>query len=73
MSAVITEREQLSRMIQDIPDAFVEDVIRHVSLYLPDPDEPPLTEEELAGLAEAERDVAAGRMRPISEVLRDLS
>lgn len=73
MSAVITEREQLSRMIQDIPDAFVEDVIRHVSLYLPDPDEPPLTEEELAGLAEAERELAEGKGIPLADVLKELA
>ena len=39
---------------------------------MPDPTEPPLTPEEIAGVEQARAERAAELGRPISEVMRDL-
>lgn len=39
---------------------------------MPDPTEPPLTPEEIAGVEQARAERAAGLGRPIAEVMRDL-
>jgi hypothetical protein len=60
MPTATIEREELSRMIQDLPDDKVTVILDFVRA-LQDEDDEPLTEDELAQIAEAEADIAAGR------------
>lgn len=49
------------------------ETMERVALWrTPDPTEPPLTPEEIAGVEQARAERAAGLGRPISEVMRDL-
>ena len=49
------------------------EVQERVALWrVPDPTEPPLTPEEIAGVEQARAERAAGLARPIAEVIRDL-
>ena len=49
------------------------EVQERVALWrVPDPTEPPLTPEEIAGVEQARAERAAGLGRPIAEVIRDL-
>lgn len=38
-----------------------------------DEDEPPLTEDEIEGIKQAEKDIAEGRIVPLSELLKEFN
>ena len=68
MPTMTERRKELAPLMAAAPPMLIEPVSR----YLPDPGEPPLTEDELAGLAEARRELADGRGVPFFDALKDL-
>jgi PHD/YefM family antitoxin component YafN of YafNO toxin-antitoxin module len=65
-------REELSQMIQKLPDDKVTATLDFVRA-LQDEDDEPLTEDELAQIAEAEADIAAGRVYTLEEFNRRMA
>ena len=65
-SAQVAERKNLYRMIRSLPSdkvAYAADFIR----ALASDDEPPLTDDELAQIEEAKRDLTEGRFYSLDE------
>jgi hypothetical protein len=71
MTTITLAREELSKTLQNLPDDRVMIALNFIRT-LQDEDDEPLTEDELAQLAEAEKDVAAGRIYTWEEVKRRL-
>ena len=72
MTTATVEREELSHMVQCLPDdklAAALGVIR----ALQDEDDKPLTDDEMAQIAEAEADIAAGRGYSLEEFNRRMA
>ena len=70
-NAQIAERKTLYRMIRALPNDKLASVFDYVR-FLASDDEPPLSDDELAQIAAAEEDIAAGRVYPWEEVKRRL-
>ena len=68
MPATIARQEKSVPLMKAVDPMIIEPVSR----YLPDPDEPPLTEDELTGLADARRELAEGKGVPFFDALKDL-
>jgi hypothetical protein len=63
-------REELHELVDEIPDEHLESAAALLVEIVEDDE--PLTVDDIAGLAESEADVAAGRTRPMSEVTQEL-
>ena len=74
MSAVSQQRKMLVELVLDMPEENIpqitEYIMREIIGY--DEDEPPLTEDEIEGLRLAKEDIAAGRVIPFDEVMKEL-
>lgn len=74
----MTTREKLMRAVLDLPDEELDSALEYVASRREDPmivafrdapeDDEPLTPEEEAALAEADADLAAGRLIPFEEI-----
>jgi hypothetical protein len=70
------EREELLQAVKEIPDDKLAAVLRAVRDILQideDESDEPLTEDELAQIAESEADIAAGRLYAWEDVKRELA
>jgi hypothetical protein len=75
-------RDAVLHLVEELPDALLEEALRRLTALRDDPvlrayleapeDDAPETEEEREAWAEAEADVAAGRVIPHAEVRRRL-
>ncbi|MBV8579199.1 MAG: hypothetical protein JOZ86_01020 [Candidatus Eremiobacteraeota bacterium] len=63
-------RAELHELVDEIPDERLDSVAAFL-IEVVEEDEP-LTNDDIAGLTESEGDVAAGRIRPMSDVLGEL-
>ena len=74
MSAISAPRKMLIGLVLDMSEEKVPDVLdlvmREIIGY--DEDEPPLTEDELRGIAIAEQELAEGKGIPFSQLMREL-
>ena len=74
MSAISAPRKMLIGLVLDMSEEKVPDVLdlvmREIIGY--DVDEPPLTEDELRGIAIAEQELAEGKGIPFSQLMREL-
>lgn len=63
-------RAELHELVDEIP----EDRLGSVAALLVEivEDDEPLTDDDIAGLAESEKDLAEGRTRPASEVFKEI-
>jgi hypothetical protein len=63
-------RAELHELVDEIPEDRLDSVGALLVEIVEDDD--PLTDDDLAGLAESETDVAAGRTRPADEVFKEI-
>ena len=71
---ISAQRKILIGLVNDIPEEKLQLAIDTLNLNLlePDENEPPLTEDEMRGIAIAEKELAEGNVIPLSEVLKEL-
>lgn len=64
-------RQELHELVDEIPDERLDSVAAFLVEIVHDDDEP-LTASDIGGLKESEADVAAGRVRPMRQVMEEL-
>ncbi len=73
---VSAKRKLLLTLVNDLPEEKLESAISFVrwSIYEDnyDDDEPPLTDDEIRGLAIAKQELAEGKGIPLAEVIKEL-
>jgi hypothetical protein len=72
MTTTTIEREKLFEAVKALSDDKVKSVLDLVRKFQ-DEDDEPLTEDEIAQLAEAEKDIAAGRVYTLEEFNRRMA
>ncbi|GHV31031.1 hypothetical protein FACS1894167_12760 [Synergistales bacterium] len=70
MTTAQIERTKLSQIIRDLPDEKITVVLNFIEDIF---DDEPLTEEDIADLAEADADIAAGRVYAWEDVEREMA
>ena len=71
---VSAQRKMLVALVLDMTEEEIQDALESMARnhFGYDEDEPPLTDDELEGLRLADEDIAAGRVRPFDEALKEL-
>ncbi|MBR1672920.1 MAG: hypothetical protein IJ702_08330 [Fretibacterium sp.] len=75
MPVMTAQREELSRLIEFLPDDKVQATLDYVLQYFgesSDDGEPPLTEDELEGLRVAEQELSEGKGLQFAAVMKEL-
>lgn len=74
MSAISAPRKMLIGLVLDMSEEKVPQILDYIvrNQLGYDEDEPPLTEEELHGIAIAEQELAEGKGIPFSQLMREL-
>lgn len=72
MQAITKQREKLFEMINNLTENEVFYLINFITNNIINDDEPPLNEDEIAGLEIAKRELAEGKGLPFDEVLKEL-
>ncbi|WP_026679361.1 hypothetical protein [Fictibacillus gelatini] len=67
----MNKKEELKRIIDNLPDEKLPDPIEFLKSLIPEDDEP-LTDEELKAIKEAEKRIANGEYTTLEELLKDL-